>query len=85
MMTKNDDIYRNLQKHLNRQPVGYPKTISGVELKVLKHIFTEEEALSWFSGYRKPMIKNQTIDCIDFHPCRRELMAAGRTGIVFPH
>ena len=43
-MTKNDDIYRKLRKHLNRQPVGFPKTISGVEIKVLKHIFTEEEA-----------------------------------------
>ncbi len=43
-MTKNDGIYRKLQKHLNRQPVGYPKTVSGAEIRVLKHIFTEEEA-----------------------------------------
>lgn len=43
-MTEHTSVYRNLQKHLDRQPVGYPKTVSGVELKVLKHIFTEEEA-----------------------------------------
>ena len=37
-------IYRQLQQHLDKQPVGYPKTFSGVELKLLKHIFSPEEA-----------------------------------------
>jgi len=39
-----DDIYRQLQKHLDKAPVGYPATKSGVELRLLKHLFTEEEA-----------------------------------------
>ncbi len=43
-MAKHDNVYRALQKHLDQHPVGYPKTISGAELKVLKHIFTPEEA-----------------------------------------
>jgi formate hydrogenlyase subunit 6/NADH:ubiquinone oxidoreductase subunit I len=43
-MEKNDDVYRKLQKHLDRHPVGFPKTISGAEIKVLKHIFTPKEA-----------------------------------------
>lgn len=37
-------IYRDLQKHLDRMPVGYPAAKSGVELKILKHLFTPEEA-----------------------------------------
>jgi ferredoxin len=39
-----EDIYRQLQKHFDRAPVGYPPTKSGVELSLLKHFFTEEEA-----------------------------------------
>jgi len=39
-----EDIYRQLQKHFDRAPVGFPATKSGVELRLLKHLFTEEEA-----------------------------------------
>jgi len=41
---KEDDAYRALQRHLDRQPVGFPATRSGVELRLLKHLFTPEEA-----------------------------------------
>ena len=44
-MSKETDIYRKLQKHLNSQAIGFPATRSGVELKILQHIFTPEEAL----------------------------------------
>ena len=43
-MAQNDQVYIKLQKHLDRQPVGFPATRSGVEIKILKHIFTPEEA-----------------------------------------
>jgi len=36
--------YRKLQQHLDRLPVGYPETESGVEIRILKHLFTLEEA-----------------------------------------
>ncbi len=36
--------YRALQKHLNTMPVGYPSTLTGVELRLLEHMFTTEEA-----------------------------------------
>src|SRR5512137_2990373 len=39
-----DDIYRQLQRHLDKLPVGYPPTESGVEIRILKHLFTPEEA-----------------------------------------
>ena len=43
-MNSKDKIYVRLQKHLDNQAVGFPATRSGVELKILKHIFTPEEA-----------------------------------------
>ncbi len=38
------DIYRKLQRHLDRMPIGYPSTETGVELKLLKFMFTPEQA-----------------------------------------
>jgi electron transport complex protein RnfB len=38
------DIYRQLAKHLDRLPGGYPATESGVELRILRRLFTPEEA-----------------------------------------
>ncbi len=43
-MADSNHVYRQLQKHLDKQPVGYPKTITGSDLKLLKHIFTPYEA-----------------------------------------
>ncbi|GAJ17755.1 unnamed protein product, partial [marine sediment metagenome] len=37
------DLYRELQKHLDKMPVGYPATESGIEIKILKHLFTPEQ------------------------------------------
>lgn len=39
-----EDIYRELQEHLDKLPIGYPVTDSGVEIRILKHIFSPEEA-----------------------------------------
>ncbi len=44
-MLDDTDIYRNLQIHLDQFPVGFPATTMGIELKVLKHLFSEKEAL----------------------------------------
>ncbi|MBY9020180.1 MAG: 4Fe-4S dicluster domain-containing protein [Candidatus Lokiarchaeota archaeon] len=43
-MTENIHIYRELQKHLDTLPIGYPATESGVEIKLLKQLYTPEEA-----------------------------------------
>ena len=37
-------IYRTLQEHLEKLPIGFPSTKSGVELKLLQYLFTPEEA-----------------------------------------
>ncbi len=43
-MQQNDQVYVKLQKHLDNQAVGFPATRSGVEIKILKHIFSPQEA-----------------------------------------
>ena len=39
-----DELYRALQRHLDRMPVPYPSTASGVEIRILKRLFTPDEA-----------------------------------------
>jgi len=52
-MGKTDKAYVNLQKHLDSQAVGFPATKSGVEINLLKHIFTPKEAeIASFVNYR---------------------------------
>lgn len=43
-MEKEDLYYHQLQKHLDKLPIGYPKTESGVEIKILRYLFNNEEA-----------------------------------------
>ncbi|MHA2400003.1 MAG: 4Fe-4S binding protein [Promethearchaeota archaeon] len=44
MSSTEDKIYRKLQEHLNKLPIGFPSTESGVEIRLLRHFFTPEEA-----------------------------------------
>ena len=39
-----ESIFERLRKHLDSLPTGYPQTQSGVELRILKKLFTEDEA-----------------------------------------
>jgi Pyruvate/2-oxoacid:ferredoxin oxidoreductase delta subunit len=43
-VTDHDRIYRLLQQQLDRQPVGFPATWSGADLRFLRRIFTSDEA-----------------------------------------
>jgi electron transport complex protein RnfB len=38
------DVYERLRERLDMFPQGFPKTESGVELEILQHLFTPEEA-----------------------------------------
>jgi hypothetical protein len=38
------DVYERLAETLDALPNGFPRTESGIELKILKKIYTEEEA-----------------------------------------
>lgn len=38
------DVYQQLANHLDNLPAGFPPTETGVELRILKRLFSEEEA-----------------------------------------
>ena len=38
------DVYERLAAHLDTLPAGYPRTESGVELRILRRLFTPDEA-----------------------------------------
>jgi ferredoxin len=42
--TVNNDVYLKLARHLDTLPGGFPPTETGVELKILKRLFSPEEA-----------------------------------------
>jgi electron transport complex protein RnfB len=44
MIDNDSGVYKELQKHLDTFPIGFPRTKSGIEFKVLKHLFTPIEA-----------------------------------------
>lgn len=43
-MEKSEHVYIKLQRHLDSQAVGFPATKSGSEIRILKYIFTPQEA-----------------------------------------
>ncbi|MGA2782413.1 MAG: 4Fe-4S binding protein [Smithella sp.] len=43
-MINQDDVYRKLRDEINKMPIPFSETTSGVELKLLKHLFTPAEA-----------------------------------------
>ena len=40
-----EDIYERLANYLDNLPGGFPRTESGVEIRILKRLFTEDEAV----------------------------------------
>ncbi len=43
-MREIDDVYRALQKHLDKQTLGFPAIASGADIRLLKALFTSEQA-----------------------------------------
>lgn len=61
-MDEANQIYRDLQQHLDRQAIGFPATKSGAEIRILKRLFSPEEArLSLHLTY-KPMPLDRICD-----------------------
>jgi Na+-translocating ferredoxin:NAD+ oxidoreductase subunit B len=43
-MGETDDVYRALQEHLDKQTLGFPAIKSGADIRILKSLFTPEQA-----------------------------------------
>jgi ferredoxin len=87
-MMDNEEIYRKLQEHLDTLPVGFPATKTGVEIRLLKRLFSLDEAkvalhMKW--GYESATDifdriseKNMTLDQVKDH-----LKSMSRKGAIF--
>ncbi len=52
-----NDIYERLRERLDKFPQGFPKTASGVEIEILKNLFTPDEAeiMFWLRPWPEPV------------------------------
>ncbi len=62
-MEKN--IYRRLQRHLDKQAVGFPAAWSGADIRLLKRLFTPDEARVALDLSYKPMPTTQILERAD--------------------
>ncbi len=80
------DIYQELRKKINQRGVGFDKTTSGIEIKILKRLFTEEEArmymhLSWDLESTGKISKRAGQDV---EKVSAVLKSMAKKGLVFP-
>ena len=61
-MTRDDKIFRTLQRHLDKQAIGFPATLSGADIRLLKRLFTQEEAKVALSLSYKPAHFEQILE-----------------------
>ena len=52
--TNRGDVYSQLARHLDNLPAGFPATESGVELRILRRLFTSDEAMVALGLHMKP-------------------------------
>ena len=78
-------IYKKLAEHLNRLPVPFPATDTGVELKILERWFSEQEAgiALNMKGYPEPVSKiAQRLDMTE-NELAPVLMDMSKRGLLF--
>jgi electron transport complex protein RnfB len=78
-------IYESLANALNRLPNGYPRTDSGVEILILKKIFTAEEAALAALLGREPESSDSIAARAGLSPreARHALMRMAKRGLVW--
>ena len=66
IFTESRSVYKKLRKHLDAQPVGFPATASGVERRILREVFTADEAkLALDLGAEIIGINNRNLDTLE--------------------
>ena len=82
------EIYQKLRKHLDDFPIGFPSTKSGVEMRILKHLFTPEEAeialqLAMLPQTLEQMHKSLAKRDIPIDKLERTLAEMARKGTIY--
>ena len=80
-----DEAYIKLSEFLDSFPIGFPKTESGIEIKILKRLFTEEEAkttilLSPVPETAKQIARRGKLDVIELE---KKLKSMSKKGLIF--
>jgi len=71
-MEKDDPVYRQLQRHLDRLPAGFPEAESGLDIRLLQRLFTVQEAKLAIQLSMKP----ESLERI-YHRVRRKGISLG--------
>jgi Na+-translocating ferredoxin:NAD+ oxidoreductase subunit B len=81
-----DDLYRALQRHLDKMPVPYPATGSGVELRILRQLFTPDDARIALCLAAIPeklsTIRRRLSPPVDTDPLARALDSMAERGLI---
>jgi electron transport complex protein RnfB len=80
-----DEPYFKLREFLDQFPIGFPQTASGVEVKILKRLFTEEEAKIAVHLSPLPQEASQIAACTDLTEeyLAVKLEAMANNGLIF--
>ncbi len=85
IMESNQEVYDTLATHLDRLPAGFPRTPSGVEIRILQRLFTPEEAalaqLLTLRPETPEQIAKRAGETVDTLAPRLEAMS--RKGLIF--
>jgi electron transport complex protein RnfB len=84
-MENAEQAYRELQRHLDKQPIGFPPSKSGAEIRILKRLFSPEQAqLATHLNYKLSTAqqvyesaKSSGLSLVDVERMLNEMAAAG--------
>ncbi len=79
------DIYRQLARHLDSLPAGFPATESGVELRILRKLFSEQEAALALALRMRPEPVTKICQRLDLSAAELEpeLLKMSKKGLIF--
>ncbi len=86
-MKKRDDVYVRLARHLDDLPAGFPAAKSGVELRILRRLFTEDEAelAMLLTVIEEPAASVAGRAGLTVEDAARRLEAMSRKGLIYRH
>ncbi|MFX1449375.1 MAG: ATP-binding protein [Promethearchaeota archaeon] len=87
-MSKDEDVYRKLQQHLNTGPVGFPPAKSGSDIRLLKAFFNPKEAqfatkLSFFPSNLKSIYRRTKKEGMSLEETKEMLENLADKGLIF--
>jgi Na+-translocating ferredoxin:NAD+ oxidoreductase subunit B len=86
-MSMSSDVYQKLARHLDSLPGGYPATASGVELRILKRLFTPEQA--WLAAKLTMIPERDAVvarrAAMAVNECARRLDQMSDAGLIFSY